>query len=334
MRGRLALFLAFILALTLHSRIASANTLDPGVPVTDTWYTVAPGDEKDWNLLIRRMGLTWDDPVRYILQWNPEVRNPYGLQVGQKLRVPSQSWQPIYPSYTNDFSKWVVIATHTTKFAGSPGYRLHNIVHGANTINNWFEDKAHPYVMPRDSLSLNWILGATTAEKGYALGKAIMMVNGVPKDVPAWGGGICQIPTTIFPALLKAGLNVTVRRQHSYYPYWWWGYPEGFGWDAAVGFPGSDLVWRNMYDYPVRLWLTADLAAKTLRADVYAPPELTPYAVTIDGPYLTSAKPWRKTAGLKWITGAASTVVTQLVDVGGSVWKRSFWSSYKAAPSY
>ena len=325
MRGKLALCLALVFALNVQLGAATATT--------EKFYTLVPGDEKDWNLLVKHMGLDWDDAVRYILQWNPQIKNPYGLQVGQKLRVPGQSTQPAYPDYSGDFSRWVVIGTHTTRFVGSPGYRVDNIVNGANAINNWFNDGAHPYVTPRDSLSLNWILGATTPDKGYKLGKAIQVVNGVPYDIPAWGGGICQIPSTIFPALLKAGLDVTERRNHSYYPYWWWGYPEGFGWDATTGTPGDpDLVWRNMYDYPVRLWLTADLEAMTLRADVYAPPELLPYRVSIDGPYLTSVNPPQPTAGLNCITWAATTAVIQKVDVGESVWERTFKSYYIAAP--
>ena len=80
------------------------------------------------------------------------------------------------------------------------------------------------------------------------------------------------------------------------------------------------------------MWLTAALEAMTLRADVYAPPELLPYRVSIDGPYLTSVNPPQPTAGLNCITWAATTAVIQKVDVGESVWERTFKSYYIAAP--
>lgn len=328
MRDLKVLVLALVILLSIQVGPAAANSQ---VSAQENWYTLVPGDEQNWDLLVAHMGLKWDDAVRYVLQWNPEVRNPYSLQVGQKLRIPGQSTQPAYPAFNRDFSKWVVVASHTSKFGGSYENRVKNIINGANWINNFFDDWRHPYLTPRDSMSLNWLLGEPTQEKGYFMGHAIQMQDGVPTDVPAWGGGICQIPSTIFPAALKAGLDVTARTNHSYYPYWWWSYPEGFGLDATIGSPSDpDLVIRNMYDYPVRFQLKADLTAMTLRVDVYGPPELKPYQAKIDGPYfLATGQP---TAGTDGITWATSTVLYHSVDVGGSVWKRAWKSYYSTAP--
>lgn len=319
------------------ARPTASPTVRPAVttaptPTPEPTYTLVDGDW-DWGKLVDHMGVTGDDPIGEILRWNPEVRNPYDLKVGQKLRLPRQAPAPSFPGYSRDFSAWKVIGTQTSKFAGSPDNRVWNIVTGANYLNNWFNDASHPAIPPRGTLSLNAIFGETSREKGYRPGFAIIVVDGRQVEVPSDGGGICQIPSTLFPAVLKAGLNVLSRQNHSYYPYWWWSYPEGFGWDATINTPDDpDFVVRNMYDYPVRLWATADLERATLRIDVLAPPELKPYGVTIEGPFLTSPGPVRATAGLNWITGAATTLVRQKVDVGGSVWIKEFASFYAPAP--
>lgn len=306
-----------------------ATPTPPSTP--NPFYTLADGDW-DWGRLVDKMGVTGPDPIGEILRWNPEVKNPYDLKIGQRLRFPGRSPFPAYPSFTQDYSRWKVIASQTSKFAGSSSDRIHNIVTGANYLNNWFNDAKHPSVLPREKFGLNQVFGETSQEKGYRPGFAILVKDGKQLEVPSDGGGICQIPTTVFPAVLKAGLNVLERQNHSYYPYWWWGYPEGFGWDATINTPDApDLVFRNMYDYPVRLWATADLGSQTIKIEVLSPPELTPYPVQIEGPYLVVGGQARP-RGLSWVTGAATTVVTQYVSTGNSTWVRSFTSNYAAAP--
>ncbi len=301
-------------------------------PTPPTFYTLVDGDW-DWGKLIDKMGVGGNDPIGEVMRWNPEVRNPYDLKVGQKLRLPGRSTQPVFASFSTDFSQWKLISSQTSKFSGSSANRIDNIVNGANYLNNWFNDAAHAFVAPRALFSLNQVFGETSQAKGYKPGYAIIVIDGKQVEVPSDGGGICQIPSTLFPAALKAGLNVLQRTNHSYYPYWWWGYPEGFGWDATINTPDDpDLSFRNMYDYPVRLFAKVDLGAQTLRIDVLAPPELKVYQVSIEGPYLTSPGPTRPTTAVNWITGAATTIVRQKVDVGGSVWTREFTSSYAAAP--
>lgn len=300
-------------------------------PTPNPFYTLEEGDW-DWGRLVDKMGVQGPDPIGEILRWNPEVKNPYDLKVGQRLRIPRLSSFPSYPAFNLDYSQWKVIASHTSKFAGSSDDRIHNIVTGANYLNNWFTDGRHPSVLPREKFGLNQVFGDTSKEKGYRPGFAILVKDGKQLEVPSDGGGICQIPSTIFPAILKAGLNVLERQNHSYYPYWWWGYPEGFGWDATINTPDDpDLVFRNMYDYPVRLWAVADVPNRTIRIDVYGPPELKPYQVQIEGPYLVVAGV-AKPIGSNWITGDAKTTLTQSVNVGSSTWIRSFSSSYAAAP--
>jgi vancomycin resistance protein YoaR len=227
-----------------------------------------------------------------------------------------------------------VVASHTSRFESSPPERVTNIVNSANAVNNFFNDWRHPFVRPRDSLSLIWLLGDISIENGYVWGHAIGTFEGRLVDIPAIGGGICQLPSTIFPAVMKAGLDVTTRYNHRYYPYFWWNYPEGFGWDATIQPPWTDFVWRNLYDYPVRLFMRADLANWTLTAEVWAPPELVPYATTVDGPFLVNGSARVPTDEAGWVWWASTTVITQRTVLDGRAVPRSFWSYYGADPHW
>ena len=55
-----------------------------------------------------------------------------------------------------------------------------------------------------------------------------------------YGGGICQVATTIFNAVYDAGLPVVRRHNHSLYVAT---YPDGR--DAAVSWPDLDFIWEN-----------------------------------------------------------------------------------------
>ncbi len=313
--------------------VAPAMADAAAVPIEDRFYTLVPGDE-DPTTLVAHMGVTAGDPYREILFWNPQLHDVYGLAPGIRLRIPGTGARPAFPAFATDFSQWRVIASHTTRFVGSPPERVANIINGANSINNFFNDYRHPYVQPRDSLSLVWLLGDISVAHGYVWGHAIGTYDGELVDVPAIGGGICQLPSTIFPAVMKAGLDVTTRYNHAYYPYFWWGYPEGFGWDATVQPPWTDFVWRNLYDYPVRLFMRAELAKWSLTAEVWAPPQLLPYATEIDGPYLVTAGELIPTAELGWVWYDATTVITQTTALDGRKVARSFWSHYGHDPNW
>lgn len=302
-------------------------------PIDGQYYTLVAGDE-DPATLVAHMGVTAGDPFREILLWNPTLHDVYGLAPGMRLRVPGPGPRPAFPVFTTDFSRWKPIASHTTRFAGSPPERVANIVNAANAVNNFFDDFRHPYVLPRDSLSLIWLLGDISIANGYVWGHAIGTADGELVDIPAIGGGICQLPSTIFPALMKAGLDVTTRLNHSYYPYFWWGYPEGFGWDATVQPPWTDFLWRNLYDHPVRLFMRADLTKETLTAEVWAPPELTAYATAIEGPFLIAAGRRVPAAEAGWVWWSATSVIAQYTVLDGRTVRREFWSYYGADPSW
>lgn len=93
-----------------------------------------------------------------------------------------------------------------------------------------------------ERVSFNSVIGNTTEYNGYALAKII--VNGKYED--GFGGGVCQASTTLYNALLLAGVDVLQARSHSLRI----GYVEP-SFDAMVSFGVSDLVFQNNTGGPI-----------------------------------------------------------------------------------
>lgn len=123
-----------------------------------------------------------------------------------------------------------VIGTGTSTFAGSPANRRHNIAVGAKALNGLL-------IKPGEEFSLVKALGEIDAKSGY-LQELVIKQN---KTIPEYGGGLCQIGTTLFRTVLNAGLPVTERRNHSYRVQ----YYEPAGTDATIYDPWPDFKFIN-----------------------------------------------------------------------------------------
>lgn len=95
------------------------------------------------------------------------------------------------------------LATFRTNYDGGDKDRTTNLQLACNKING-------KVVMPNETFSYNKTLGARTAAAGYKNAKvyeAGQVVDGI-------GGGICQISTTLYNAVLRANLEIVERRNH------------------------------------------------------------------------------------------------------------------------
>ncbi len=131
---------------------------------------------------------------------------------------------------TNDMGIKELIGSGHSNFAGSPTNRRHNIKVGAEKLNGLI-------IKPGEEFSLVTALGPTTAEAGY-LPELVIKGN---KTVPEYGGGLCQVATTMFRAALGTGLPITERKNHSYRV----SYYEPAGTDATIYSPRPDLKFKN-----------------------------------------------------------------------------------------
>lgn len=123
-----------------------------------------------------------------------------------------------------------IIGTGHSNFSGSPRNRRHNIAVGAAAVNGTL-------IKPGDEFSLNTVLGEVDKAAGY-LPELVIKDN---KTIPEYGGGLCQIGTTVFRGTIASGLPVTMRRNHSYRV----SYYEPAGTDATIYSPWPDYRFLN-----------------------------------------------------------------------------------------
>lgn len=120
-------------------------------------------------------------------------------------------------------------------------------------------------VQPGEEFSVNNTTGSRSAAKGYK--DATVIKNGVYVQEP--GGGVCQVSSTLFNAVVRAGFEITERHNHtivsSYVP---------IGEDAAIDYPNKDFKFRNNSSGPVAIVMTFDESGKKLKATVYGIPIL------------------------------------------------------------
>ncbi|BFH11273.1 VanW family protein [Paenibacillus melissococcoides] len=96
------------------------------------------------------------------------------------------------------------IIEFSTGFAKSEDGRTHNVVSAAKTIDDMI-------LKPGDIFDYDKVIAET--EKKYGFKEAPVIYNG--KLVPGIGGGICQVSSTLYNAVLRTGLEIVERRNHS-----------------------------------------------------------------------------------------------------------------------
>ncbi len=164
---------------------------------------------------------------------------PDGQAVEPPLDLPIAPIKPeIDTLASNPYGIKEVIGVGDTNFAGSPTNRRRNIATGAKALDGVL-------VMPGEEFSTMKTLGTVDATNGY-LEELVIKDN---KTEPEFGGGLCQIGTTTFRAVLASGLPVTERRNHSYrVPYYerdGSGRNIGPGKDATIYDPSPDFKFKN-----------------------------------------------------------------------------------------
>ncbi|MEX0596696.1 MAG: VanW family protein, partial [Candidatus Paceibacterota bacterium] len=117
-----------------------------------------------------------------------------------------------------------------SNFRGSSKSRVKNINVASSKISSTL-------LKPGEEFSFVSILGKVDARNGY-LPELVIKGN---KTIPEYGGGICQVSTTLFRAALNAGLPILERRNHSYVVNYY-GKP---GLDATIYLPKPDFRFQN-----------------------------------------------------------------------------------------
>jgi len=153
----------------------------------------------------------------------------------------------------------VVIGSYKTTFNASIKGRTHNIALSAGAINQIV-------LGPGDRFYYNLVVGERTPERGYQ--KAMEIVD--KEFVEGIGGGICQTSSTLYNAVMNAGLEVIEVHSHSrsvgYVP---------TGKDATVSWNGPDFKFINNKDYPVMIKTIVDTAGGSIEVQILTSKEAT-----------------------------------------------------------
>jgi vancomycin resistance protein YoaR len=127
------------------------------------------------------------------------------------------------------------ISSYSTNFASSADGRATNIDLSTESINGTL-------LMPGDVFSFNGVVGERTSERGYQYAGVIIG----DKIEQGLGGGICQVSSTLYNAMLTTDILSTERIHHTIAS----GYiPKGQ--DATVDWGNLDYKFKNTFKYPI-----------------------------------------------------------------------------------
>ncbi len=200
-----------------------------------------------------------------------------------------------------------LIGEGKSDFRGSPKNRIHNIGVGSSRFHGAF-------IKPGEEFSFVKILGPVDAEHGYAEELVIKK----DKTEPEFGGGICQISTTVFRAAIYSGLEITARRNHAY-PVRYYN-PQGM--DATVYIPRPDLRFIN--NTPGYILIQTKIERTNLIFDFYGTSDGR--TIEIEGPKIFDRQP----------DGAMKATFTQIVrdKDGNEILRDTFKSDYDSPWKY
>ncbi|GAB4449490.1 MAG: VanW family protein [Chloroflexi bacterium OHK40] len=172
-----------------------------------------------------------------------------------------------------------LVAEGRSDFSGSAPYRIQNIRAGAAQMNG-------VVLAPGEEFSFNKQVGAIDASNGFTEGYAIIQ----GRTQLEWGGGVCQVSTTVFRAAFWAGVPITERNQHSFRIRWYEVY-EPIGMDAAIftGPGGYDLRFVNDTGNWLLLQTQVDLQRTQLTVRLYG--TKPDREVIQTGPEITNERP-------------------------------------------
>ncbi len=199
-------------------------------------------DEEKLKNIIFRNYLNWENTTEKVLKDElPLVKSEAEVKTGE----------------VNNMGIKELLGKGTSTFHHSSEVRNVNIKRGAAAVNQVL-------VAPGEEFSFVKSLGEVSREKGYTMA---YIIRGGRTELDV-GGGICQVSTTLFRAMLDAGMNITQRRPHAYrVSYYEEDSPPGY--DATIFIPSPDLRFKNDTGNYVLIQSYYDGANKKLTYEIY-----------------------------------------------------------------
>lgn len=240
----------------------------------------------------------------------------------------------ITPNITSEnISKYHIqdlLGEGTSFFQHSAPERIYNVNLAATRVNGVL-------IAPNEEFSFDKALGDVSKFTGYK--EAYVIQNG--KTVLGDGGGICQVSTTFFRALLNAGLPIIERHAHAYRVGYYeeGGYAPGI--DATVYVPTVDLKFKNDTHHWILMQTIVNLNTLQLTIDLYGMKDGR--IATVTTPIITNQTPapdplYQDDPSLQQgvvkqvdfaAPGARSSFTRTVIKEGKILYKDTFISDYK-----
>jgi vancomycin resistance protein YoaR len=203
---------------------------------------------------------------------NSKTTQSVTLQIPIKIIAPNITTDKI-----NKLGIKELIGTGNSLFFHSIPGRIFNVNLAASRLSGIL-------VAPGETFSFDQALGDISAFSGYK--QAYVIQNG--HTVLGDGGGVCQVSTTLFRAILDAGLPITERHAHAYrVGYYEENSPPGI--DATVFSPTVDLKFKNTTNNYILIQSQVDLDNLSLTFNLYGTKDGR--QVTMTTPIVTNETP-------------------------------------------
>lgn len=167
-----------------------------------------------------------------------EANNILGDQSADEYTIPLKV---LYPNVTTNMIGSEafpdLLSSFSTKYSVRATARTTNLKLAASKING-------TVLMPGETFSYNKVVGARTIAAGYK--EAPIYVSG--EVVDGLGGGICQITSTLYNAVVYANLDIVERTNHQFVP----SYVTASR-DATVVYGSLDFKFKNNRNYPIKI---------------------------------------------------------------------------------
>lgn len=170
-------------------------------------------------------------------------------------------------TYLNDLDIDVfpdLLGTFSSNYSTSDKDRSTNLSLAASKLDGII-------IAPGDVFSYNKIVGERSISAGYK--EAKIYVGG--KIVDGLGGGICQVSSTLYNAVVFANLEVTERYNHQFTTSY--SFP---GRDATVAYGSKDFKFVNNRTYPIKLSVVVD--SGVAKVDIYGIKEDSDFDIDFD----------------------------------------------------
>lgn len=216
----------------------------------DAYYTTNP-----FQIYPHKDGIDFDiEEAKKIIESEEKEEYTIKLSITHPKVLTNQIGTEAFPDLLSSFS---------TKYDSTNAPRANNLALAASKING-------TVVMPGEVFSYNKTVGKRTVEAGYK--EAAGFSGG--RVVPMLGGGICQVSSTLYDAVLYANLGIVERHNHMFQVAY-----IDTGKDATVVWGSLDFKFENTRNYPIMIQASAK--SGTLQIKIYGIKEEVEYEVEI-----------------------------------------------------